>query len=101
MIAKIARRTDDTTGLIRYLYGAGPAGDAPEPHIVAGWQTPAELEPQQLRGGRRDFRRLTGLLEQTTAAPGARVRLPGHCVMRAAPEDRPLYRRRMGADRLT
>ncbi len=92
MIAKIARRTDDTTGLIRYLYGAGPAGDAPDPHVVAGWRTPAELEPPQLRGGRRDFRRLTGLLEQATAALGSSGSAcpVWHCVMRAAPEDRPL-----------
>jgi hypothetical protein len=92
MIARIAHHRDDVAGLIRYLYGTGPAGDDADPRIVAGWRTPVELEPPRRRDGRRDLRRVTGLLEQTVAAlRGSRPARPvWHCVMRAAPDDRQL-----------
>ena len=35
-----------------------------DPHIVAGWRHPAELEPPLRAGGSRDFRKLNGLLNQ-------------------------------------
>src|SRR5690348_6354772 len=63
-----------------------------DPHLVAGFGDPAELEPEHRPDGTRDFRRLSGLLEQPLAA----LRWPGcdkpvwHCAVRAAPEDRML-----------
>ena len=92
MIAKVGPRYGDASSLIQYVYGAGRTDDDPGPRIIAGWRTPAELEPPRRPGGRRDFRRLAGLLEQTVAALGDSgfARPVWHCVMRAAPGDRPL-----------
>ena len=59
-------------GLIRYLYGPGRREEHRDPHLVAGWRDPAELEPALRPDGRRDFRRLTGLLTQPHAALGPR-----------------------------
>jgi len=79
-------------GLIRYLYGPGRREEHRDPRIVAGWRDPAELEPAVRPCGRRDFRRLTGLLTQPQAALGPRGldRPVWHCVVRAAPGDRML-----------
>ncbi len=91
MIGKVLRG-HQPTGLIRYLYGPGRREEHQDPHIVAGWRDPAELEPALRPGGRRDFRRLTGLLTQPHTALGERGfdRPVWHCVVRAAPEDRRL-----------
>ena len=77
-------------GLIRYLYGPGRREEHRDPHLFAGWRDPAELEPPLRPGGRRDFRRLAGLLTQPHAALGPRGldRPVWHCVVRAAPGDR-------------
>jgi hypothetical protein len=78
--------------LLYYLYGPGLANEHADPHLVAGFSDPAELEPERRPGGTRDFRRLAGLLEQ----PLAGLRGRGydepvwHCAVRAAPEDRML-----------
>ena len=89
MIGKVLRG-ERPAGLIYYLYGPGKHEEHTDPHIVAGWRDPAELEPPLRPGGRRDFRQLNGLLQQTVAALGDRA--PGrpvwHCVARAAPGDR-------------
>jgi hypothetical protein len=75
--------------LLYYLYGPGQANEHTDPHLVAGFGDPAELEPERHMDGTRDFRRLTGLLEQPLAALAG----PGydkpvwHCAIRAAPED--------------
>src|SRR6266571_6520703 len=63
-----------------------------DPHIVAGWRHPADLEPPLLPDGKRDFTKLAGLLLQPLAALGKRAyaRPVWHCTMRAAPEDRTL-----------
>ncbi|NEA29482.1 relaxase/mobilization nuclease domain-containing protein [Actinomadura bangladeshensis] len=76
-------------GLIRYLYGPGRCEEHRDPHIVAGFRTPAELEPALRADGRRDFRRLDGLLTQPLALLGERnYRKPvWHVSVRAAPED--------------
>ena len=89
MIGKICPRGDDLAGLIRYLYGPGRCEEHTDPHIVAGWRHPAELEPPLRPDGRRDFRRLIGLLNQPHAAMGAwgLARPVWHCSMRAAPGD--------------
>jgi MobA/VirD2-like, nuclease domain len=91
MIGKVLRG-ERPAGLIYYLYGPGRHEEHTDPHIVAGWRHPAELEPPLRPDGRRDFRHLNGLLQQTLAALGDRA--PGrpvwHCVARAAPTDRML-----------
>lgn len=91
MIGKVMRG-DRTEGLIRYLFGPGRREEHTDPHIVAGWRHPAELEPPVRPNGRRDFRKLAGLLSQPHAALGAdKVARPvWHCVVRAAPADRML-----------
>jgi hypothetical protein len=76
--------------LIRYLFGSGRHEEHIDPHIVAGWRHPAELEPPLRPEGRRDFRHLNGLLNQPQAALGPRgfERPVWHCAARAAPGDR-------------
>jgi hypothetical protein len=76
--------------LLYYLYGPGRANEHTDPHLVAGFGDPAELEPERRRDGSRDFRRLAGLLAQPLAAlagPGL-ARPVWHCAVRAAPGDR-------------
>ena len=89
MIGKVARGTD-ARRLLYYLYGPGKANEHTDPHVVAGFCDPADLEPGRRPGGSRDFGRLAGLLAQPLAA----VAGPGyakpvwHCSIRAAPQDR-------------
>jgi hypothetical protein len=89
VIGKVARGTD-ARRLLYYLYGPGKANEHTDPHLVAGFCDPADLEPERCRGGSRDFRRLAGLLAQPLAAmAGPRYLKPvWHCSVRAAPEDR-------------
>jgi hypothetical protein len=78
--------------LLYYLYGPGQANEHTDPHLIAGFSDPAELEPERRAGGTRDFRRLAGLLEQPLAAlagPGY-AQPVWHCAVRAAPEGRML-----------
>ena len=89
MIGKVLRGTN-ARRLLYYLYGPGKANEHTDPHLVAGFSDPAELEPEHRPGGSRDFRRLAGLLAQPMAAlagPGY-ARPVWHCAIRAAPEDR-------------
>ncbi|GAA2127213.1 relaxase/mobilization nuclease domain-containing protein [Actinomadura napierensis] len=88
MIGKI-RRGVRVQGLLRYLYGPGTDAQHHDPHIVAGFDVPADLEPAVDPDGRRDFRRLDSLLTQPPAVLGERnYRKPvWHCAVRAAPED--------------
>jgi hypothetical protein len=92
VIAKVGPRYGDASSLIRYVYDAGRTEDDHRPRVVAGWRIPTVLEPPRRLDGRRDFRRLAGLLEQTVAVLGDSgfARPVWHCVMRAAPGDRPL-----------
>jgi hypothetical protein len=78
--------------LIRYLFGPGRREEHTDPHIVAGWRHPAELEPPLRASGSRDFRKLNGLLNQPNDAMGsfAFERPAWHCALRAAPEDKTL-----------
>jgi hypothetical protein len=89
VIGKVLRGTN-VRRLLYYLYGPGKANEHTDPHLVAGFSDPAELEPERRPGGSRDFRRLAGLLEQPLAAlPGpARGKPVWHCAVRAAPGDR-------------
>jgi hypothetical protein len=93
MIGKITEpRGERVEGLVYYLYGPGRREEHTDPHIVAGWRHPAELEPPLREDGKRDFRRLLGLLNQPHAAMGKwGFRRPvWHCSMRAAPSDKML-----------
>jgi hypothetical protein len=92
MIGKISARGAQVAGLIYYLYGPGRNEAHTDPHLVAGWWYPAELEPPLRDDGRRDFRHLNGLLQQPHAALGPRgfERPVWHCSVRAAPGDRML-----------
>ena len=91
MIGKVLRG-NDARRLLYYLYGPGRANEHTDPHLVAGFSDPADLEPERRRDGSRDFRRLAGLLAQPLAALAG----PGydkpvwHCAVRAAPQDRML-----------
>jgi len=89
VIGKVLRG-GDARRLLYYLYGPGKANEHIDPHLVAGFSDPAELEPERRRNGSRDFRRLAGLLAQPLAAlNGSNYREPvWHCAVRAAPEDR-------------
>jgi hypothetical protein len=93
VIGKISTpRGEHVEPLLYYLYGPGRHEEHTDPHIVAGWRHPAELEPPLRANGTRDFTKLTGLLKQPHAAVGDRgyARPVWHCAMRAAPEDRML-----------
>ena len=93
MIGKISTpRGERVQPLLYYLFGPGRREEHTDPHIVAGWRHPADLEPPLRPDGTRDFTKLTGLLLQPQAALGRRayVRPVWHCSMRAAPDDRML-----------
>ncbi len=83
-------RGEHVAPLIWYLYGPGRREEHTDPHLVAGSRHPAELEPPLRPDGKRDFRRLTGLLKQPQALLGDRgyARPVWYCALRAAPEDR-------------
>jgi len=74
------------------LYGPGRANEHTDPHLVAGFADPADLEPERRPGGSPDLQRLTGLLAQPLAALACqgRDKPVWHCSVRAAPEDRVL-----------
>jgi hypothetical protein len=73
-------------------HGPGKANEHTDPHLVAGFDDPADLEPEYRRNGSRDFRRLAGLLAQPLAALAGcgYAKLVWHCSVRAAPGDRML-----------
>ena len=89
MIGKVLRGTN-VRRLLYYLYGPGKSNEHDDPHLVAGFSDPADLEPERRQNGSGDFRRLAGLLTQPLAAlagPGY-AKPVWHCSVRAAPEDR-------------
>jgi hypothetical protein len=93
VIGKISTpRGERVQPLLYYLFGPGRQEEHTDPHIVAGWRHPADLEPPLRADGTRDFTKLAGLLLQPQAALGKRAypRPVWHCAMRAAPEDRML-----------
>ena len=93
MIGKISTpRGEHVEPLLYYLFGPGRHEEHTDPHIVAGWRHPAAVEPPLRADGKRDFRKLVGLLKQAQAALGEHgyTRPVWHCAMRAAPEDRML-----------
>ncbi|MEV5571773.1 hypothetical protein AB0L06_17110 [Spirillospora sp. NPDC052269] len=88
MIGKLGRGTR-VEGLLRYLFGPDAEGRPRDAHIVAGFRSPAELEPVRRPDGRRDLRPLGTLLNQPLKLLGERnYRKPvWHLSLRAAPED--------------
>ena len=90
MIGKVCPRGQDVAGLIRYLYGPGRREEHTDPHIIAGYRPPSDLEPPLRASGSRDFRRLAGLLRLPHDVLGkwGYAKPVWHCSMRAAPEDR-------------
>src|SRR6516162_4266937 len=91
VIGKVIRGRN-AARLLYYLYGPGRANEHTDPHLVAGFGDPGELEPERRPDGSRDFRRLAGLLNQPLAAlagPGY-AKPVWHCAIRAAPDDRML-----------
>jgi hypothetical protein len=88
MIGKVLRG-QRVQGLLRYLYGPGKNEEHINPRIIAGFRSPAELEPGIRDDGRLDFGRLDGLLTQPLALLGKRnYRKPvWHLPVRTAPED--------------
>ena len=91
MIGKVGPRGQHVTGLIYYLFGPGREAEHTDPHIVAGWRHPAELEPPMRSDGRRDFRHLTGLQQPHDAlAPHGSPRPVWHCSLRRAGRPDPL-----------
>jgi hypothetical protein len=52
MIGKVVRGSD-AGGLLRYLYGPGRANAHIDPHLIAGFGDPAELEPDRRLDGAR------------------------------------------------
>jgi relaxase-like protein len=89
MIGRVLQRGSKVGKLLYYLYGPGKACEHVSPHLVLGWCHLAELEPPLRPGGGRDFRYLTGLLEQPLALLGDRApdQPVWHCAVRAAPGD--------------
>ena len=89
MIGRVLKRGRRVSGLLWYLYSPGKECAHSNPHLVSGWRHPAELEPPLRENGSRDFRRLTGLLEQPLALLGDRApaKPVWHCAVRAAPDD--------------
>ena len=91
LIGKVLRGTN-VRGLLYNLYGPGRVNEHADPHLVAGFRDPADLEPERRADRSPDFRRLAGLLAQPLAALAG----PGfdkpvwHCAVRASPEDRML-----------
>jgi hypothetical protein len=92
MIGKISPHGTSLESRVRYLYGPGGSHEHVDPHLVAAWRPPAELEPPLRPSGRRDMRRLIGLLLQPYAAMGnwGYPRPVWHCLLSAAPADRVL-----------
>ena len=91
MIGKVVRGSN-VGGLLRYLYGPGRANEHTDPHLVAGFGDPHELEPDRRADGSPDLRRLTGLLLLPLALDpfGGCEKPVWHCSIRAAPGDRML-----------
>src|SRR5450432_1381314 len=89
VIGKVIRGTN-AGRLLYYLYGPGRANEHTDPHLVAGFGDPADLEPERRLDGSRDLRWLTALLTQPLAAlarPGY-AKPVWHCAVRAAQGDR-------------
>jgi hypothetical protein len=91
-LGDIGSSGDDVASLLQDVYGSGRDAEDLAPRVVAGWRSPAGLEPPVRADGGRDFRPLAGLMEMPLAALGDRApdNPVWYCRLRAAPQDRPL-----------
>jgi hypothetical protein len=92
MIGRVLPRGGNLRGLLHYLYGKGKHARHVNPHLVAGWVHPAEIEPPRRKDGKRSFSRLTELMElPVQVARGKGRKVPGkyvyHLTVRCAPDD--------------
>ena len=89
MIGRVLPRGQNVRGVLHYLYGKGKQNQHVNPHLVAGWIHPADLEPARRADGSRNFSRLTGLLELPVQLARGKVarEFVYHLVLRCAPED--------------
>jgi hypothetical protein len=72
------KKGSNVAGLLYYLYSPGKSDEHTDPHLIAGWRGDLPwLEPPVHPNGRRDFRKLTGLLETPLKMTG-RHRQKGH-----------------------
>ena len=59
VIGKISTpRGEHVQPLLYYLFGPGRREEHTDPHLVAGWRHPADLEPPLRADGKRDFTKL-------------------------------------------
>jgi hypothetical protein len=85
VISKVCARGRRVQGLLYYLFTEGRAGekslssDHDNPRVIARFDDPQMLQPDVRADGRRDFRRLAGLLTQPLQVAGV------------GPDDRPVY----------
>jgi hypothetical protein len=89
VIGRVLPRGANVRGVLHYLFGKGKQGQHVNPHLVAGWLHPAELEPPRRADGSRNFNRLTGQLELPVQLARGKVadEFVYHLVLRCAPED--------------
>jgi hypothetical protein len=87
-----ARRNGHPAAMLRQLYEPGRRDRHGVPHLVAGSQEPASLEPERASSGRRNTARLAGWLSGAPAVPGQRggEQPAWHCTVRGRPRDRAL-----------
>ena len=86
MIGRVLPRGGNVRGVLQYLYGKSKQNQHVNPRLVAGWIHPADLEPPRRADGKRNFSRLTALLELPALG-----KVPGkfvyHVAVRCAPGD--------------
>jgi hypothetical protein len=89
MIGRVLPRGKNVRGVLHYLFGKGKQNQHVNPHLVAGWLHPAELEPPRRADGSRNFNGLTGQLELPVQLARGKVadEFVYHLVLRCAPED--------------
>lgn len=88
MIDKITKG-NRVAGLVYYLYGPGKSNEHRDPHLVAGWRPPGEIEPGFRTNGTRDFRDLVNQLNAPLDALGINggKNTVWQCALSAAGED--------------
>lgn len=93
MIGKVADRSEDVGGLLRYLFGPGRDNEHADQRIVASWCGDTDhLEPPRGEGGKPDVSRLAALME--VGLDLAHGKVPDkpvyHLIIRAHEDDRDL-----------
>jgi hypothetical protein len=91
VIATVQHHGDADT-LLREMYEPGRHDPDGIPHLIAGSQDPASLEPERRSNGSRNIARLAGWLGHVPAAArgNAGEQRLWHCIVRAQPGDRAL-----------